>query len=116
MWRQFTRLWYVTHFLGERELGSWIFRVEALCAVRPIMLGIMVGVTRRTVTVGIPQVQFSDLVVLPGVQRQAYGPDSAAPRVPTTSGTVGLRAEQIRLKEYVDKPSFLPPPPPPLPP
>ena len=67
------------------------------------MLGIMVGVTRRTVTVGIPQVQFSDLVVVPGVQRQASGPDSAAPCVPTTSGAVGLRAEQIRLKEYVDR-------------
>ena len=60
------------------------------------MLGIMVGVTRRTVTVGIPQVQFSDLVVVPGV------PDSAAPCIVTTSGTVGLRAEQIILKEYVD--------------
>ena len=71
--------------------------------VRPIMLGNMVGVTRTTVIVGVPQVQFSDLVVVPGVQRQAPGPDSAAPCVLTTSGTVGLRAEQIKLKEYVDR-------------
>ena len=32
VWRQFTRLWNVTHFLCERELGSWIFS-------RPSLLG-----------------------------------------------------------------------------
>ena len=72
-------------------------RRVSFVVVRPIMLGIMVGVTRRTVFVGIPQVQFSDLVVVPVVQRQASGPDSAAPCVLTTSvdGWSASQADQF---------------------
>ena len=78
-------------------------RRVSFVVVRPVMLGILVGKTRRTVPVGISQVQFSDLVVVPSAQRQTSRPDSAALRVLTTTGTGSLRAEQIRLKEYVDR-------------
>ena len=96
-----SRIFYVNVNSDAVACTAGFAGVDAKCPVfaswslGPFMLGIM--------AVGIPQVQFSDLVVVPGVQRQGSGPDSAAPCVLTTSGTVGLRAGQFRLKEHVDR-------------
>ena len=95
---------YSSHLVGQ-----WIHvRVSSpgrvsFVVVWPMMLGIVVGMTRRTVDRWHSTGAVLELRCRARCATTGFWPRQCSTLVLTTSGTVGLRAEQIRLQEYVDR-------------